>query len=81
MHTILNPQETKVLRLLVVHQDSVVSYESIGAILWGAHAEEKFSLWAINKVISNIRKKLRQYGIPAHTLRTRSKQGYSYSSS
>ena len=50
--------ELKLLNQLFKNKDSVVSRDRIGETLWGINWYEKYSDWAIDSHISNIRKKI-----------------------
>jgi archaellin len=54
-------QERAVLIRLIKDKRNTVTHDQIGHILWGDNAEEKYSLWAIAKIIQKIRKKLAIY--------------------
>jgi len=70
-----NFQEKHVLEGLI--KSEILNYETIAKILWGSKWEEKFSLWAINKIISRLRKKLLLLSASSPKITTLSKQGYS----
>lgn len=71
---LFNFQESQVIKSW--NKAETLSYEDIAKILWGKVWEEKFSLWAINKVVSRLRKKLQLLGANAPKIKTLSKQGY-----
>lgn len=54
----LSGQEYLVLKYLEGYKESVVSKDSIAQVIWGDNWEEKYSDWALDKLISNLRKKL-----------------------
>lgn len=72
----LSPQEESVLKLLLKNAGSVCTYEDIAEILWGEEYAEKFSLYSINKVMHQVRSKLRIYGFHGMRIHTRRGQGY-----
>lgn len=74
------PQEYGVLNFLVKNQNSVVSRDQIAEVLWNKESHEKYSDWAIDKVISVVRKKLQSMGFPPQKLQTLKKRGFKLSS-
>jgi DNA-binding winged helix-turn-helix (wHTH) protein len=54
----------------------VVSHDEIAKALWGGKAEEKFSLWAITKLVQKIRAKLMSLGISSNLIYTVYGKGY-----
>lgn len=54
----LTAKELLVLRALEYHQGKTVTREEIASIMWGEEWENKYSDWAIDKLMSNMRKKL-----------------------
>lgn len=54
----LTGQELKVFNLLVSKKDEVVSRDDIAKTMWDDDWNDKYSDWSIDKVISNIKKKL-----------------------
>jgi len=73
---VFNPQETRLLKALLVKQGYMLTVDQLGEIIWGKNNSEKFSLWAINKLISRVRTKFTQYGLPKKLIQTIPKQGY-----
>jgi len=66
----LTAQESKVLELLISKRNTVILWDELGDIIWEDKANDKYSLWALNKVIQRIRKKLKDKGIEPHLLLT-----------
>lgn len=69
-------QEFKVLVHLLKKDGAVTSRDDIGEVLWGKNSPEKYSDWMIDKLISNIRKKLDNVGFPSEKLVTLKKRGF-----
>lgn len=71
----LKGKEYVVYRGLLAKQGEVVTRGEIAEILWDKDVREKYSDWAIDKVISRIRKKLKQ-NYSTNSIITLKKQGY-----
>lgn len=71
-------QEFKLLVHFINNEDKVISRDEVGQILWGSNYVEKFSDWSIDKIISTIRKKLKEIGYPANNLTTLKRRGFSF---
>jgi DNA-binding response OmpR family regulator len=54
----LTRHEKKVLQLLKDFREDIVSREDIAKCMWGPNYLDRYSEWAIDKIISRIRKKL-----------------------
>ena len=54
----LTTKEKIVLQLIVENTNEIVDYDAIANALWNDQIDEKFSLYAISKVIERIRRKL-----------------------
>ncbi len=67
--------EYKVLERLVQKKGEVVDYFELGEVLWGEEAD-RFSLWALSRLIYKLRYKLNQCGFVAHKLRNVRGRGY-----
>ena len=72
----LSFQERIIFDLLFINFNKIVSYEMIANKLWHEQQDEKYSLWAINKVISRIRSKLPELEMNRNQIRTVRKVGY-----
>ncbi len=73
-------QEYSILTLFLKNQDRVLTRDDIGSVLWGESNYEKYSDWAIDQLMSKLRKKLKQIGVDVEiaTLRGR---GYKFTQS
>ena len=58
----LTNQEYRVMKFLLTDQNRLRSREDIGKVMWGEESYEKYSDWAIDQVMSKIRKKLKTLG-------------------
>ncbi|MDD3648319.1 MAG: helix-turn-helix domain-containing protein [Candidatus Dojkabacteria bacterium] len=74
----LSMQEAKVLSLLVKNERTAVTYDQISDVLWGKESVEKFSLYYLNKLIHQIRLKLKLNGLNAEMIKTKRGVGYMY---
>ncbi len=61
----LSGQELLTYNLLSSHPGEIVSKDQIAAAIWGETWEQKYSDWAIDKLISNLKKKLVDIEKPA----------------
>ena len=71
----LSGQELKVFNLLESKKGEVVSRDEIAKIMWGDNWNDKYSDWSIDKVISNIKKKLFENN-DVHTIKTFKGEGF-----
>jgi len=69
-------QEEAVLKLLINNKKSVVTRDTVAQALWGENNEEKYSDWAIDRVLFRVRKILITQSIPPTIIRTIKKRGY-----
>lgn len=72
----MSESECKILVYLVKNTQTVVNREKIGQILWGEKPVKKYSDWAIDRVMSRLRHKMKQIGISPNLLRTVKRRGY-----
>lgn len=54
----LTPKERKIFNLLSANRDILVSFEEIGDAIWGDIAADKYSEYAITKLMERLKKKL-----------------------
>ncbi len=73
---LLSPIEKNVLCFLIRKSGSVVSFDQIGDVMWGDESSNKFSLYAIAKVIERIRHKIEKKGIYPEIIQTKRSEGY-----
>lgn len=72
----LSPQEREVLGYLVANHTKVITYEEIAEKIWGDDYLDKFSLHALNKLMHQIRFKLKVNGLSSIKIVTVRGQGY-----
>lgn len=68
-------QEHEVLVLFLMKKDIIVKREEVGDILWGKESYDKYSDWAIDQLMSKLRKKLGVLGSKS-TIATLRGRGY-----
>ena len=64
------------LRLLIQKRRRIVKHDEIGYSLWKNECQEKFSLYAIAKVIERIRVTIENSGVHPGIIETRRNQGF-----
>lgn len=74
--TFLTNSQVKVLKLLIQNRGKVVSFDKISETLWKQSVDKKYSLYAITRLISDIREKLRNNQIFTELIHTQRKKGY-----
>ena len=67
--------EIKLLAKLFTNLGRVVKREEIAKVIWGVGGEEKYSDWAIDKVVSRVRGKLSNY-TNTYQITTKKKSGF-----
>lgn len=55
-------QEYEILRFLLNEHDKLKSRDEISQAMWGKESYDKYSDWAIDQVMSKLRKKLKDFG-------------------
>lgn len=70
-----SPSQQKIVRVLLQNKGKVVSREKIAETLWAEEWTEKYSDWAIDQLISKLRKKLTRLWINPEILATRKRRG------
>lgn len=68
-------QELRVLKLLINNRNKLVSREKIGEAIWQKDSFDKYSDWAIDKLISRLRNTLIKLGLPQNSIITKKGQG------
>lgn len=56
-------QEYLILSSFLKNPDSIISRDDIGEVLWGEDSYQKYSDWAIDQLMSKLRKKLKKIGV------------------
>lgn len=76
LSTVLSASETKVLRLFLSLKGRVVSRDTVAQTIWGKASMTKYSDWAIDQLISRLRKSLVTLGLPKDIITTKKGQGF-----
>ncbi len=71
---ILSPQENLIFAAL--QENKILTHDKISEVLWGENSDEKFSLWAITKLMQKLRAKLQSAGGSPFLIHTLYGQGY-----
>ena len=70
-------KKEKIMMLILLHsKDKLISRDVIARAVWEDKWHEKYSNWAIDRLVYRIRKKLRSIGIKDELLRTVKKKGF-----
>ena len=72
----LTKHEKEILELFLANRASIVNYNQIAEIMWKENTEEKFSLYAISKIIERIRNKIQNSGIKPNLIHSQRGVGY-----
>lgn len=70
----LSTSHEKILSLLIAHENETVDYDRLGETLW--NDEDQFSLWAINKQMQRLAKKIYQLGGHSYMIEPVRGRGY-----
>lgn len=68
--------EYNLLVFLLKNKSKVISRDQIGDILWGKGSYEQYSDWAIDQLVSQLRKKIKKLGVNVNSLQTVRNRGY-----
>ncbi|OGG07172.1 hypothetical protein A2872_04045 [Candidatus Gottesmanbacteria bacterium RIFCSPHIGHO2_01_FULL_42_12] len=72
----LSPTQDRLFKRLFANRGQILTHDQIAQILWGDDSLEKFSLWAVTKIIQKIRSKIKKHGGEANNLKTVYGKGY-----
>jgi len=72
----LSLQEHHLLNAFLKKPQTIISRDEISTVLWGKKSDEKYSEWAIDQAISQLRKKLTKMNISPQNLQTIRGRGY-----
>ena len=65
-----------ILKLLIENRNKIVTYDEIADVIWGKFSDEKFSLYAITKLVERIRTRLKEEGINKDIIYTIKGKGF-----
>jgi hypothetical protein len=68
--------EFEVMKLLIDKKGEIVEKEEIAEAMWGKSWPDKYSDWAIDKLMSRLRKVMVSYGLPKKMITTKKGQGF-----
>lgn len=71
-------QEYDLLKMFLENQGKLINRDDISKILWGSEYYEKYSDWAIDQVVSKVRKKIKDLGTKTKLITIRGR-GYKLS--
>lgn len=72
-------KEHRVLKLLLEKNGEVVSREDIARVIWPTDTDEQYSDWAIDQIITRLRKRLGTLSLPASMIVSARGKGYRFS--
>lgn len=72
----LTKKERILMLLLLSTKKRVISRDTAAKAIWGKDWEEKYSDWAIDRLVHRVRKKLKSLGIDEKLLKTVKKKGF-----
>lgn len=72
----LRNEEKIILKLLIENRNQIVTFSEISDALWKENSSEKFSMYAIAKVVERLREKIKEFGISVNVIHTQRGQGY-----
>lgn len=69
--------ELAFLKCLYLKKNEIVNFEDLGRSVWqGKNLESKYSLWAINKIVSRLRRRLADFNVSPLIIKTIRGKGY-----
>lgn len=74
----LSKQELNLFLCLKNKPGTLVSFDEAALAIWNSDVDEKFSLYALAKIVESLRDKIRKFGIKRQVIHTKRKQGYIY---
>lgn len=69
-------QEYHLLTAFLKKPNAVLSRDEIAEVLWDKEADDKYSDWAIDQIVSQLRNKLGRLGVTTNKLQTIRGRGY-----
>ncbi|MFC1646778.1 helix-turn-helix domain-containing protein [Patescibacteria group bacterium] len=79
--SMFSKQERAILELMVKKQEEVLTRDEIAYAIWKDAWREKYSDWAIDQIISRIRKKVTKLNLPKSIIKAVKGKGFVYGSS
>lgn len=72
----LSNKERALMLLLLAAKKKIVSRDTVAQTIWGASWEEKYSDWALDRLVYRLRIKLNNLGIDPKRIKTLKKKGF-----
>lgn len=72
----LTPLEVKLCSFFIEQKGRIISREEISVVIWGDQWEDKYSDWAIDRLIFRLRTKLHKMGAGRNILKTLKSRGF-----
>ncbi len=69
-------QENRVMKLLLRHHSEVISRDEVATSIWPTNTQQYYSDWAIDKLISRLRKRLKELSLPSSMIQSLRGKGY-----
>lgn len=73
---LFTPQENSLFAALNSQKGKIVTFDEAGVAVWGNEVDQKYSLYALAKLVENLRRKLHLAGHQKQHIYTLRKQGY-----
>lgn len=73
---LFTPTEKRILKNMIRNKNQVVTYDQIAEWFWQEHADERFSLYSIAKIMEKIRRKIKTAGVYPEVIYTVRKEGF-----
>jgi DNA-binding response OmpR family regulator len=71
-------KERHILQKFLTNKNKILSREEVASAYWGDAAHEEYSDWAIDQLISRLRKKMNRAGLFQQRFRQPEGRGYLY---
>ena len=69
-------KERRILKRFIENQDKLITRDELAKWIWSTNTQEKYSDWAIDQLITRLRKRLGQLSIPKEAIKTIRGRGY-----
>lgn len=71
-----SPVHVLLVKYFLQNADRILSYEELAKVIWGDKWVSKYSIWALSKHISYLRRMLKDLGINPNRIQTYKKKGF-----
>lgn len=72
----LSTSEQIILQLFLENRNKIVTYDQLAAVMWPENTAEKFSLYAISKIVQRVKDKIADSGIRQQLIHAQRGEGY-----